>query len=387
MTIMPRPKLLIVNSTLHIGGAEEVMATLCRHIDKRRFDVAVCYLKEEGMVGERIAAEGTEVIGISRSRRFRTDYFTALGLRQVLQERGIHLVHTHDAHGLADTALCRLTTPGLRSLHTFHFGHYPHRDNPIRTMESLCWRFVDRLVAVSRVQREKIMQLYRIPERRIEVVWNGVDRTPSGIPPDFIKRHRAQGRTVIGSINTLIHQKGMFDLLEVAARLKQLGLKQHVFQIAGDGHLRAPLEERRRALGLEDEVEFLGWVKGAGGVMMDHIDIFYQPSLWEAMSIVLLEAMAAGRPIVATRVGETPLVVEAEKSALLVDPGDITAMTDALCRMLASDELRASLGQAAADRYARHFTACAMAERYMTIYDGMLAETAGKRTFSKSGQR
>lgn len=380
MIARQRPKLLIVNSTLHIGGAEEVMATLCRHIDKRRFDVAVCYLKEQGMVGERIAAEGTEVIGIERSARFKTDYFTALGLRRLLRSRGIKLVHTHDAHSLADTTLCRLSTPGLCSMHTFHYGHYPHRENPIRTMESLCWRFATRLVAVSSVQRDSIMQLYRIPERRIDVVWNGVDRLPSSETPDFIKRYREQGRTVIGSINTLIPQKGMFDLLEVAARLKQQGQRGHVFLVAGDGHLRAPLEERRRALGLEDEVVFLGWVQGAAGVMMDHIDIFYQPSLWEAMSIVLLEAMAAGRAIVTTRVGETPLVVEPDTSALLVDPGDIPAMADALGRLLDSPDLRVALGNAAAARYAVHFTARSMAERYMALYDTMLASPTGAGT-------
>lgn len=373
MTQPTRPKILIVHSTLHIGGAEEVTANLCRHIDKSRFDIAVCYLKEQGMVGEKIAAEGTEVIGIPRSRRFKTDYFTALRLRGVLRVRGIQLTHSHDAHSLADTTLCRLTTPGIRTVHTFHYGRYPQRDKPFRTIESMCWRFVDQPVAVSSVQRGNISQLYGIPDGRMKVVWNGVDRQALGSVPEFIQRYRDQGRVVIGSINTLIEQKGMFDLLEVAARLKQQGAGKHVFVIAGEGHLRAPLEARCRELGLEDDVVLLGWVRDAARVMMDHIDIFFQPSLWEAMSIVLLEAMAAGRAIVATRVGETPLVAGDGSSALLVDAGDIPAMTDALGGLLASAERRDALGQAAAGRYAQDFTAQAMAERYMALYDAVLA--------------
>lgn len=373
MTLAARPKLLIVNSTLHIGGAEEVIATLCRHIDRARFDVAVCYLKEQGMVGEKIAAEGTEVFGIPRSRRFKTDYFTALGLRRALRVRGVQLVHSHDVHAMADTTLCRLTTPGLRTVHTFHYGHYPQREKAIRRIESLCWRFLDQPVAVSRVQRDNIARLYRIPDGRVEVLWNGVDHRSPGAVPDFIRHHRAQGRTIIGSINTLIPQKGMFDLLEVAARLKQRAGNKHVFVIAGEGHLRAPLEERRRALNLEDGVFFLGWVKDAAQVMMDHIDIFFQPSLWEAMSIVLLEAMAAKRAIVATRVGETPFIVENRRSALLVESGDVPGMTKALHELLASAELRDNLGRAAADSYARNFTAQIMAERHMALYDAVLA--------------
>lgn len=378
MSQSTRPKLLIVNSTLHIGGAEEVAATLCRHIDRNRFDVAVCYLKEQGVIGEKIAAAGTEVFGIERSRRFKTDYFTTLRLRRVLRARGIDLLHSHDTHSLADTTVCRLTLPGIRNVHTFHYGRYPQRDKSARTIESVCWRFVDQPVAVSQVQRDNINRLYGIPDGRLSIVWNGVDRQPSGPEPDFIRRHREQGRIVIGSINTLIEQKGMFDLLEVAARLKQQGVGGHVFVIAGEGHLRAPLEARRRELGLDDDVVFLGWVTDAARVMMDHVDIFFQPSLWEAMSIVLLEAMAAGRAIVATRVGETPLVAEADRSALLVDAGDIAAMAAALARLMVSVELRRSLGQAAAERYAQHFTARAMAERYMTLYDAVLARASGR---------
>lgn len=368
-----RPRILIVHSTLHIGGAEEVTANLCRRIDRSRFDVSVCYLKEKGMVGEKIEREGVEVVAVPRSRRFKTDYFTSLGLRRIIRERGIHLVHSHDVHSLADTTVCRLTVPGLRTVHTFHYGRYPHRDKQFRRIEALCWRFVDQPVAVSSVQRDNIGRLYGIEPERLRVVWNGVDHAPPGPVPDFIRAQRERGRVVIGSINTLIEQKGMFDLLEVAARLRQQGAPDHVFVIAGDGHLRAPLDERKRALDLDDRVIFLGWVKDAARTLMDHIDVFFQPSLWEAMSIVLLEAMAAGRAIVATRVGETPLVAEDRVSALLIDTGDIGGMTDGLRRLLDDAGLRERLGCAAEARYAREFTAGAMADRYMTLYDDLLA--------------
>lgn len=348
-------------------------ANLCRHLDKSRFEVGVCYLKEKGMVGEKIQAEGIEVFSVPRNRRFKTDYFTSIGLRRVLRSRGISIAHSHDVHSLADTTLCRLTLPELRTVHTFHYGRYPHRDRQFRRIESLCWRFIDQPVAVSSVQRDNINHLYNMPRERLRVVWNGVDRLQPDPAPDFIRRHRDQGKIIIGSINTLIEQKGMFDLLEVAARLSQQGMRDHVFLIAGDGHLRAALDERKRALGLDDQVIFLGWVKDAARVMMDYIDIFFQPSLWEAMSIVLLEAMAAGRAIVASRVGETPLVVDADESALLVDAGDISAMTAALTRLLTDAEARRRLGQSAAARYAQEFTAKAMADRYMTLYDDVLA--------------
>lgn len=369
---MSAPRLLIVHSTLHIGGAEEVTANLCRHLDRERYDVAVCYLKEKGMVGEKIEAQGTEVFGIPRSKGAKTDYFTAYRLRQAIRARGVSLIHTHDVHGLADGTLCRLTTPGLRTVHTFHYGRYPHRDKPFRTIESACWRFVSAPVAVSQAQAAELCGLYKIPSGRINMLWNGVDVAPAKPIPDYIAAARAQGKTVIGSINTLIEQKGMFDLLDTAAQLKQAGRRDMLFLIAGDGHLRESLNARVAELRLHNDVRFLGWVKDAAREMMEHIDIFFQPSLWEAMSIVLLEAMAAGRAIVATGVGETPHVLASDEQGLLVTPRDSAGMADALSRLLDDAALRERLGLAARARYAQQFTAAAMANRYMCLYDRVL---------------
>jgi len=379
MTNFHRPKILIVHSTLHIGGAEEVTATLCRHIDAARFDVAVCCLKENGMVGEKIAAEGTEVFTIPHSGRFKADYFTSLRLREAVRKRQIRLLHSHDVHALSDTTICRLTTSDTRTAHTFHYGGYPSREKTARTIESLCWRFVDQPVAVSSIQRDKISDFYRIPKGRLAVIRNGVDRQASGAEPLSIRQYREQGKTIIGCINTLIEQKGMFHLLETAALLKRQGLNDHVFLVAGEGHLRAALEERRHALGVEEDVIFLGWIQDAPRVMMNHIDIFFQPSLWEAMSMVLLEAMAAGRAIVATRAGEAPLVVQNDTSALLVDIGDVSAMASAITKLLVNSDLRALLGSAAAARYEAEFTAQAMANNYMALYDDLLTRRTRNR--------
>lgn len=374
MITRQRPKILVVHSTLHIGGAEEVTATLCRHIDTTRFDVSVCYLKEKGMVGDKIAAEGTEVFGIPRSHRFKADYFTSIALRDAVRKRRISLLHSHDVHALSDSTICRLTTSSIRTVHTFHYGGYPSREKTARMIESLCWRFVDKPVAVSSIQKDNIRKSYKIPEQRLAVIRNGVDRQPSGPEPGFIRRYRDQGKTIIGCINTLIEQKGMFHLLETAALLKQHGLKDHIFLVAGEGHLRVALEDRRHALGIDDDVIFLGWVQDAPRVMMDHVDIFFQPSLWEAMSMVLLEAMAAGRAIVATRVGETPLVVQDEVSALLVSAGDVHAMTLALTRLLTDSGLRGILGSRASKRHETEFTAQVMANNYMALYNELLTQ-------------
>src|SRR5688500_3461501 len=176
-------------------------------------------------------------------------------------------------------------------------------------MERVCSRIVDRLLAVGEVQRSQVRSAYKLAERRISTVWNGVRLSDGASDRSFRAGLNAGNRTVIGTIATLIEQKGLDDLLLVARRMVDAG-HNVFFVVAGEGHRRGPLEARRRELGLEDTVLFPGWVANAAEVVLPSVDIFFQPSLWEAMSVVILEAMAARRPVVATRVGENTRIIE-----------------------------------------------------------------------------
>ena len=137
--------------------------------------------------------------------------------------------------------------------------------------------------------------------------------------------------------------------------------------IVGEGPLRQVLEEQRRQLGLEDTVVITGWIPNAATVALPAFDIFFQPSRWEAMSIAILEAMAYGRAIVATRVGDNPHVLVDEVSGLLVDRGDIDGMAGTLARA-ADPQLRVALGRAARTRFEQQFTCDLMVRAYEGVY-------------------
>ncbi len=365
-------RILVVHSTLHIGGAEEVTANLCSRIDKSKFDVKVCYLKEKGVVGEKIERQGTQVIGLSKKDNDKTDYFTSLKLRKIIKLYDIQLVHSHDVHAFTDCAICKITMPGLKFTHTFHFGNYPQRAQPFRLLERLLWRVPSKLISVSNKQQAGIRKLYGIPENRIMTLWNGVDIETQAAEFDIINHYRSLGKVLIGSINTLIEQKGMFDLLKVAVELKQRLPGKFVFVIAGDGHLKEPLKREIHSLGLENDVCLLGWVKDASKSFLPHIDIFFQPSLWEAMSMVLLEAMADGKAIVAAGVGETPFILNNNVSGIVVQPADINGMSNALESLVVDESLRQQYGMAAKQHYIESFTAKKMADRYETLYSLLL---------------
>lgn len=368
-----RRRVLIVASTLHIGGAERVIACLARNLDPARFDVTTCYLKENGVVGEEIVAHGSKLVPIPGIvPHGQIDRFTFLKLRRLIRHGDYQLIHTHDVHGFMDGALCRLITPGVKHIHTFHYGNYPVRESPHRHIERAFWRVPDRLVAVGHRQAEALQKLYSIPAARMDVIWNGVNVPQSRLAPEVLALTQEATVPVIASISTLIEQKGLPHLLEAARLLKNSGA-QFKLIIVGHGHLREPLEQLSRTLGVDDRVHFLGWVNQASERALPACDIFVQSSLWEAMSVVVLEAMASGKPAVVTRVGDNEYMIEDGKSGLLVPKADSKALADALAALLADPARRQALSEGARARYNELFTTRHMIQAHEALYERLLA--------------
>jgi glycosyltransferase involved in cell wall biosynthesis len=360
-----KTNLLIALASLQIGGAEVVVQRLAQTLDRRRFNVAICCIKAGGAIREELARDGIDVVVLSDSGSKRNNYLSFLRLLKVIRRQDIHIVHTHTTDALVDAAICKLLRPSLTLIHTFHFGNYPYRRKRTLWMERIFCRFADGLVAVGEVQRRQIRSVHGV--RDIERVWNGVSYTPGRGDDSLRKRANAEHQMLIGTTATLTDQKGLFDLLAVAVQMRDTVPKAR-FAVVGDGPLREQLEAKRDELGLKDTVYFSGWVRNAGEVALPAFDIFFQPSLWEAMSISLLEAMAARKAIVTTRVGETPHIVENEVDGLLVDPRDVAAMAAALQRLIGDRELRARLGEAAARKVGKDFTVGHMTRGYEQIY-------------------
>lgn len=364
-----RYNLLIVVDNLWIGGTEVVIKNLAHTLDHRLFNVSVCHLKDRGNIGDDLYRAGVDIVGIAPSKIFtRANYFSFIGLLKVIRSKRIDIVHSHTPYSLADSSLCKLLMPGLKLIHTFHFGNYPHEDKRRMWMERTFSKVANRLVAVGDHQRQTIEKAYGISPAKMRKVWNGVTLSDNSEDIDLGAIIGAEKRCVIGTFATLHNeQKGITYLLDVAARLKSQGEKV-VFVIAGEGPLRKGLEQKSERLGLTNTVYFIGWVKDAAARLLPKVDIFFQPSLWEAMSVVVLEAMAAGKPIVATRVGENQKVLEHEQDGLLVDARNTDQMISALTRLIHEPGLGVRLGAEAKNKFYRTFTADRMARDYERLY-------------------
>jgi glycosyltransferase involved in cell wall biosynthesis len=215
-------------------------------------------------------------------------------------------------------------------------------------------------------QRRRIQKIYKLPESSIGMIWNGVAVSSPVSGESFRSKIGTGDRLLIGTIAKLIKQKGLDDLLSVALHCRDAGHRMQ-FVIVGEGPLRSELEQRRCELGIEDTVVITGWIKNAASRVLPEFDVFFLPSRWEAMSIAILEAMAVGKAIVATKVGDNPHVLEDNISGILVDSGDIRGMADALTR-LGDGKFRTRLGKAAKASFEQKFTLQHMIRSYERVY-------------------
>lgn len=359
---------MLLGSALHIGGAERVIANLAKYLDRDCFDVTVCHLKEQGSIGAELKDLGYNVVGIPSVRKGWRRYFSFRMLAHVMKAHRIDLVHSHTTYALTDTSLCRLTrVSAVKLVHTFHFGNYPNYPRQYQMMEWFASRAADRLVAVGQEQLRAISKTYGLRADRLQPIVNGVEAVTPRPSELWGQRILDKDRVVVGTICTFIEQKGLPDLLRVARELAASDEKA-VFVVVGDGPLRAPIERECAALGLTDRVLFAGWQTDAAAAMMPLFDIFFQPSLWEAMSMVVLEAMAAGKPVVVTDVGDNRHVVRDAETGFVVPARDVNAMAAALRRLVRSASLRRDFGHAGRRRYEALYTVQAMTKRYEDLY-------------------
>ncbi len=359
--------LLLLNGTMHIGGAENVISTLAHNINPELFNITICYINQGGAVKEELLRDGYYVINLPRSNNSWAKYFTAWMLRQLVKEKNIDIIHSHDLASFFDAAICRLISPKLKHIHTFHYGNYPHRPPKYLLMEKLLWRIPDRLLAVGNSQKLVIQKTFSMKDKYIKTIWNGIDE-PKCESNELLNKTRINKNNIlIGSISTLIPQKAIHELLEVIARLKKIRNDFEVV-IVGHGVLREELENKAKELNIENLIQWMGWVENASGTVLPNLDVFVQTSHWEAMSVVILEAMASGKAIIATDVGDNKVVIEDNKTGVIVKAGDVDGFFTKLNELLDDQVRRKILGDAAYSSYKEKFTAPTMTRAYEKVY-------------------
>ena len=364
---MQKIRVMHVIEDLGVGGLERVVLTICRNIDRSRFEPSVLVLRGSGELEPELTQLGVEVIDIGGAPG-KGDYFAFRKVAREARQRRIDLFHTHNSLPLFDAfAAARLT--GVRAhVHTDHARHFPDK---LRYMvaEHIVSYFLDRIVAVSDDTKKNLVHYEKIAPSRITVIPNGIDSERFTQPVDVAAKRAALGLSsgpVIGLAARLTEQKGVIYLLQAVAQLREQFPGLQVL-LAGTGDQDDNLKRAAGQLGIAGAVHFLG-MRMDVPELVRAFDVFVIPSIWEGLPMALLESFAAGTPVVASDVGGVGKVIHHRENGSLVPARDPAALAAELAHVLAHPELRRKYAENARRTFEESYSADAMTRRYEAVY-------------------
>lgn len=350
-----------------VAGGQAIALRLARAARDRGDDVAFV-APEPGPFVELVRAEGIPVHLLPLRRTYQLG--KALRLARLLRREGADVLHTHTlaaANVLGRVSARLAAVPVISHLHIEN--HFRPATRPLlRSLDNATARLCVRLVAVSE-ETSRAYERQGYPEGRIEVVYNGVELDGRGSAPDVRSElDIPPGAPLVGEVARLCEVKGQRELIEALASVPEARLVLVGVDLERGGAFQAELEREAERLGVRDRVAFAGRRDDAAQ-LLGQLDVVALPSWTEGLPVVLLEAMARRRAVVATPVGGTPELVADGETGLLVPPRDPRALAEAIRRLLADPDLRERMGEAGYRRAADRFSADAMCKRVLELYD------------------
>jgi glycosyltransferase involved in cell wall biosynthesis len=377
----PRKLRVVVLSAMFssVGGAEHVATELLTRLDGSRFERTACSTRSGAVlsVDEELVAAGVRVLRIDRqSRREVRAWWPLISL--LLRER-IDILHAHGSSNIWGATLARLTGVPvvITHVHTGRFGDGPARLK-YRLMghaaTHIVSRWADAVLAVSDGVRRRLIDHEGVEPTIVRTFPNGVPALP-GSSDDGVRRELgiASDTFVVGTVCILRPEKGLDMLVRASAILAARfpSLKVIIAGIGPDeGRIRAMVAEA----GLEETVLFLGAQRDVPRVLAA-LDVAVSTSDWEGMPISVLEYMAAGKAVVATRVGGIPGFIADGFEGILVEPRDAEGFAEAVARLLEDADLRAQLGVRARARQRRDFDIEVVVQRLELLYETLFETT------------
>ncbi|MDX6632372.1 MAG: hypothetical protein QOG26_377 [Solirubrobacterales bacterium] len=373
--------LTLIDSLGTTGGGERLALELALAVDGERFERILCASRWSPAIAETelgaaalaaLSDGGVEFIGLERSSKLALGPW--LRLRRELRDRRVDVLHAHKfGSNLWGSIVGRAARVPVLVAHE-HSWAYEGR--PLRVLADrwLIGRSADALIAVSAADRRRMIEIERIPPQKARLIPNGMPPVPSAAAGDVRAELGIETGPVIGAVADLRPEKALDLLVRAAAQLapRHPGLQ---LLIAGGGDQRE-LRALSAELGVGDAVHLLG-SRGDVAAVLEALDVAVNCSQREGSSLAVMEYMEAALPVVATRVGGTPDLVEDGRTGLLVEPGDVSALAGAIGGLLDDPERARQMGERGRARRRAEFDMATMAGRIEALYDELLERKRG----------
>lgn len=373
---MDKIKVLHVTSTPRgIGGVERLLLDMARHYDLTRFSVAHCNLFDQaggaGLFPTALRATGLPYFQIDGHRWYDLPKILR-DLSSLIRRENFDVVHLHMVHATILGGLVGRSSPRSHVVVTKHYTYDLVDSVGPRLLDRLFTNRADAVAAVSHHVARDLLG-HGAPEAKITVIHNGTDLD------SFDRRaaeplHQLGSRRglLIGCLGSLHPRKGHQYLIRAMPHVLVEFPNVHLV-VWGEGSERKRLEQLSSRLNAEHAVTFAGFAANVPAALRQ-IHLFVHPSVGEAFGIAILEAMAAGKAVVATDVQGIPEIVAHGVTGLLVPPDPI-AIAQALCRLLKNAHEREKMGRAARVRVAQQFDIRKTVRSYEQLYEAIAGST------------
>jgi glycosyltransferase involved in cell wall biosynthesis/peptidoglycan/xylan/chitin deacetylase (PgdA/CDA1 family) len=365
---MQKPKVAHVALSLDAGGLERLICNLSLSRELEGIESVVVCLDEPGVLAPGLEAGGVRVVVIKRRPGF--DVRLIRSLAAFFRREGINAVHTHSIDPMFYGGLAAWLAGVRIRVHTQHSIMLPNYSLANKFKFYVAAKLFTKVVAVAEETRRG-MTGFGIPVERVATILNGVDETrfPTAVdekdPALRELARRDPEEWIFGTVARLAPEKGLHRMLQAFALVLQAHPNSRLI-VVGDGPERAALQSEAERLGVSAKVQWLGYRDDVEKIL-PLFDLWLSSSLSEGIPLALLEAMAAGRAIAATRVGGVPEVV-LEDCGTLVPADDSQALANAVQALMADPERRARMGANARRRVSACFSVFAMARAYRRHY-------------------
>lgn len=367
-------RVLYLTTNSKMGGTERVIFNLARHFHGRDYAVHVATLMGPGTLQELLAAEGVPATHLEM--RSKIDVPVILRLRRLLREFEPDLFCTYLFHANhLGRIVARLS--GFSRIITVQesadLWRRWHHNIPDRATAGL----VSQFIANSEAVKTRFCAFARVGPERVRVIHNGIDLAPYRDPDPATRAEAraelglAEGEVAFITVAHVFAYKGYFELVAAAEEVA----RQHPearWLFVGSGRADEAVRDRIRAAGLENRVRMLG-IRTDVPRLLQAADGFVLPSHWEGCPLSLLEAMAAGLPVIASRVGGIPELVTEGETGLLTPPGEAGPLADAMAGLVEDGNTRASLGARGRERALAEFGLETQLERTRDVYEEVLS--------------
>lgn len=368
MNGMEKIKVVHVITRFDKGGSAENTFLTLRGLDKRKYEVILVKgLSNESYMGtaesraieeglKELQREGVRIRTIPaliRKIQPLSDFHALVDLIKIFREERPHIVHTHTSKAGILGRWAAFVTGVPIIVHTPHGHVFWGYFNTYITLiyiflEKLTARITDKIIALTEREKRDHLKYNIAREYKFSVIHSGVDlrkflNATQNSAEVKAKLGIAKESFVIGTVGRLTHIKGHRYLIEAATKIVS-ARKNMVFVILGDGELWTSLRMMALNQGINEKVLFLGWRSDVAEIIST-FDVFVLPSLNEGMGRVLVEAMAIGKPIVASDVGGIPDLIIHGKNGFLVPPADSEALAMAIMELYRNPTLRINMGQ------------------------------------------